>query len=160
MFPAFFSILVAAGNDALRQSLLHRLTPAGYRLEEVSDEREAFAVICRRRLDLVLSGIDVSGARGVDACRELRARTPHLRIVVVREDHRPEDEEVALDAGADHRISAPIRFRDLWVVSALFFAACCSSTCQRMEYFKRLSWGLTLDAGYFAGVNGKSAFAS
>jgi len=43
----------------------------------------------------------------------LRARAPQLRIVMVREDHRPEDEELALDAGADDCIAAPFRFQEL-----------------------------------------------
>jgi two-component system KDP operon response regulator KdpE len=113
MFPECFSILVAAGNDSLRRSLLDSLAPAGYKLEEVSDEREAVAVVGKRRFDLVLLGLQVPGAGGSEACQELRARAPHLRIVMVREDHCPEDEELALDAGADDCIAAPFRFREL-----------------------------------------------
>jgi two-component system, OmpR family, KDP operon response regulator KdpE len=113
MFPEFFSILVAAGNDNLRQSLMHSLAPAGYRLEEVSDEGEALAVVGRRRFDLVLLGLCIPKSVGIEACRKLRARAPHLRIVMVREDHSLEDEELALDAGADDCISAPFRFREI-----------------------------------------------
>ena len=113
MFPECCSILVAGGNDNLRRSLLHSLAPAGYKLEEANDEREALAVVIKRRFDLVLLGFPVPESSRSEACRELRARAPQLRIVVVGEGHSPEDEELALDAGADDCIAAPFRFREL-----------------------------------------------
>jgi two-component system KDP operon response regulator KdpE len=113
MFPELFRILVAAGNDRLRLSLLHSLASAGYRLEEAPDEREAIDVISRRRFDLVLLGLNLPQTSGIDACRKLRARAPQLRIVMVRANDRPEDEQVALDAGADDCIAESFRFREI-----------------------------------------------
>jgi two-component system, OmpR family, KDP operon response regulator KdpE len=118
MYPECFHLLVAAGNDNLRRALLHSLAPAGYRLEEVRGESEAINILRRRRFDLVLLGFNVPQPGGpepggIEACRQLRALEPRLRIVMVQETDRPKDEQLALDAGADDCIAAPFRFREI-----------------------------------------------
>jgi two-component system KDP operon response regulator KdpE len=113
MFPESFHLLVAAHEEALRQTLLQSLTPAGFRLEEASGEKQAIEAIKRRRFDLVLLSLGLPGTSGIEACRNLRAISPHLRIVMVRENGKPEDELLALDAGADDCIAAPFRFREI-----------------------------------------------
>ena len=113
MLPESFHLLVAAHEEALRQTLLQSLTPAGFRLEEARGEKEAIEAIRRRKFDLVLLSLGLPGTSGIDACRNLRAISPHLRIVMVRVNGKPEDELLALDAGADDCISAPFRFREI-----------------------------------------------
>jgi two-component system KDP operon response regulator KdpE len=113
MYPECFRLLVAAENDNLRLALLHSLAPAGYRLEEVRGESEAINALRRRRFDLVLLGLNLPEPGGIETCRQLRALEPRLRIVMVQEHNRPEDEQLALDAGADDCIAAPFRFREI-----------------------------------------------
>src|ERR1700744_293468 len=119
MYPECFHLLVAAGSDSLRQALVQSLAPAGYRLEEVRNEKEAIDMVRRRRFDLVLLGFDLPDTSGIDACRKLRGLEPRLRRVMIGGNDRPgctsqsSDEQTALDAGADDCIAAPFRFREV-----------------------------------------------
>ena len=113
MFPEFFHLLVAAGDDNLPRTMLHSLASAGFCLEEVTSEREAIEVVRRRRFDLVLLGFSQPSGTSIETCRNLRALSPQLRIVMVRADGKPEDDLRALDAGADDCIAAPFRFREI-----------------------------------------------
>ena len=89
------------------------LAPAGYRIEVVTDEGEAIDVVRHSRVDLVLLGLNPPETSGIEACRKLRALEPRLRIVMVGEKERPDNERIALDAGADDCIAAPFRFREI-----------------------------------------------
>jgi two-component system KDP operon response regulator KdpE len=112
-FPECVHLLIGCGNDHLRRALLDSLAPAGYRIEEVRSEREAVDVAAQRRFDLVLLGLNLPESSGIEACRKLRTRAPHLRIVMVQENNRPEYEPLALDAGANDCIAAPFRVREI-----------------------------------------------
>ena len=113
LYPESFHLLVAARNDNLRLALLHFLAPAGYRLKEVRCESEAINVLRSQSFDLVLLGLTLPEPRGIEACRQLRAREPNLRIVMIQENDSAELEQLALDAGADDCIAAPFRFREI-----------------------------------------------
>jgi two-component system KDP operon response regulator KdpE len=113
MLPECFRILVAAREDTLRQPLLHSLARTGYRLAEVSSEKEAIDAVRKNTVDLVLLGLDLPETSGIEACRRLRAVNPRLRIVMVRAEGNPEDEQLALDAGADDCLATPFRFREM-----------------------------------------------
>lgn len=94
--PERFRILVAIGNDDLRQSLVDSLAPAGYILEEVRGEREALDVARQRKFDLVLPGLNLAETSGIEVCLKLRAREPRMRIAMAVAENRPEYEQAAL----------------------------------------------------------------
>jgi two-component system KDP operon response regulator KdpE len=112
VFPECFHVLVAAQDDGLRHTLCHSLGAAGFYLEQVNSERQAIEVVKNRRFDLVLLRLSSTEAEGIETCRDLRATSPQLRIVMVRVNGSPEDEGRALDAGADDCIAVPLKFRE------------------------------------------------
>ncbi|HEY8369670.1 MAG TPA: response regulator [Thermodesulfobacteriota bacterium] len=79
------TILLAEDDDMVRELIVRTLETAGYRIVTAADGEEALEVFERYRDDVALAIVDAVmpklGAREV--CRELRARKPALRFLVV-----------------------------------------------------------------------------
>jgi len=104
-------VLVAA-NGALQRSLLNSLTAAGFRLEEVNSPGQAIAALKARRFDLLLLNLG-QPEDNRETCRSIRTVDATVGIIMLRTGGAPEDEVIALEAGADDCISAPFRFREM-----------------------------------------------
>ncbi len=107
------SVLVVAGDGALRQAIRTTLSPTGFAFEEAVSDLEATARVLRRSYDLVLIGWSENGCDGFETCRRLRAVSPNLGIVLIRSGCALQDEIRALEAGADDCVSLPFRFREV-----------------------------------------------
>jgi two-component system KDP operon response regulator KdpE len=89
------------------------LAASGFAIEEARSGEEAVAILSQCTFDLVLLDVNMPGIGGVQACREIRARTPKVGIVMVTVQDGENEMVKALEAGADDYITKPIRFREL-----------------------------------------------
>jgi two-component system KDP operon response regulator KdpE len=89
------------------------LAASGFAIEEARSGEEAVAILSQCTFDLVLLDVNMPGIGGVQACREIRAQTPKVGIVMVTVQDGESEMVRALEAGADDYITKPIRFREL-----------------------------------------------
>ena len=107
------SVLVVAGDAGLRSTIRSTLSATGFVFEEVDSGLEATASVLRSNYDLALVGLGAERSAGFETCRNLRAASPGLGIVLIRSGAAQDDEIRALEAGADDCVSAPFRFREV-----------------------------------------------
>ena len=113
MSPEFVRLLVAVGDETLRQTLVESLNAAGFVPDECRGGKEALEAARQRPYALVLLGLDSPVKNSLEVCRRLRGLWPDMGIVIVSGNGKPQNEIPALDAGADDFISIPIRFREM-----------------------------------------------
>jgi DNA-binding NarL/FixJ family response regulator len=88
-------------HEMFRFALAHTLRDHGFEIvAEGSDARHTFPQIDAAAPDAVLLDLNLPFMDGVTAIRELRARSPELRIMVVTASTRPRDVAAAWAAGA------------------------------------------------------------
>ena len=107
------SVLVVAGDAGLRRTIRTALSTTGFLFEEVGSGLEATERVLRGSYNLVLVGLGEESSAGFETCRDLRAVSPNLGIVLVRSGGPQEEEVRALEAGADDCVSVPFRFREV-----------------------------------------------
>ena len=103
-------ILVADDDPHLREVVAFALTRAGFELTEVSDGRGAVAGYAA--VDLVVLDIVMPEMDGIEACRQIRARS---RVPIVFLSSRDEefDRVLGLELGADDYLTKPFSPREL-----------------------------------------------
>ena len=107
------SVLVVDDEPSLRKTLHVSLSVSGFAVEEARNGEEAVGTMERHPFDLVLLDVNMPGMGGIDACRRIRAMSPHAGIVMVTVRDLEEDQVRALDAGADDYVTKPFRLREL-----------------------------------------------
>jgi two-component system KDP operon response regulator KdpE len=105
--------LVVDDETSFRRVLRTSLAASGFAIEEARSGEEAVAILSQCTFDLVLLDVNMPGIGGVQACREIRAQTPKVGIVMVTVQDGESEMVRALEAGADDYITKPIRFREL-----------------------------------------------
>ena len=113
MSPESFSVLIAAGDPAMRRMIRTSLNPTGFLFAEAASAQAALDMLAKRRFDLVLVDLKIPDHGGEDACRRIRSLSPRLGIIVVRASGTAEDDFRVLEAGADDCVEAPFRFREV-----------------------------------------------
>jgi len=103
----------AAVNQKLALRLLARM---GYAADLAANGREAVQAVERRDYDLVLMDVQMPEMDGLEATREIIARTPADRrpwIVAMTANAFPEDRERCFEAGMNAYIAKPIQVHEL-----------------------------------------------
>lgn len=106
-------VLVVDNDAATRRIMRVTLSAQGYGVTETRSGEEALEEMERQPAGLVLLDIEMPGMGGLEACRRIRALTPHTGIVMVTVCESEEDKIGALEAGADDYITKPFSIREL-----------------------------------------------
>jgi signal transduction histidine kinase/DNA-binding response OmpR family regulator len=108
-------VVLVEDNADIRESLRALLELKGYEVAEAKDGREGVGLILARRPEVALVDIGLPGVDGYEVARELRASPEHppTRLVAMTGYGRPEDRQLALDAGFDAHLVKPVDFDDL-----------------------------------------------
>ncbi len=115
--------LVLLADDS---SLIHRhtvpiLEEAGYDVVSARDGDEAVTLHDERRPDLVITDVEMPGRDGYAVCKALKARDPHLPVIICSARGEAHDLERGFDAGADDYLVKPAAAEELLSrVRALF----------------------------------------
>jgi len=108
-----FNVLVVDDEPPLRSVLRTSLSARGFAVEEAGSGEQALEIIPQHPFDIILLDINMPGMGGLEACRRIRALTPHAGIVMVTVRDTESDIVRALDAGADDYVTKPFRFGEL-----------------------------------------------
>jgi DNA-binding response OmpR family regulator len=106
-------LLIVEDDQMIGRSLQQALEGQGYDVTLAPDGASAREAFLRRPLDLVLLDLGLPDADGIDLCRELRAQSPGVSIIVLTARQEEADIVVGLDAGADDYITKPFRLAEL-----------------------------------------------
>ena len=104
-------ILIAEDEPVAAKILQRALESFGHRVVVTADGREAWAEFDREPVRLVVSDWLMPGLNGLELCKKIRerTRTPYTYfILLTSQDTRPENYDLATDAGVDDFLTKPI----------------------------------------------------
>jgi two-component system KDP operon response regulator KdpE len=113
MSPESVAVLIVASDSELRRYIRESLQPTGFRLAEARSTPEAVDMVCQKSFDIALLDMGVPDHGAAHSCRSLRAQSPGIGIIVVRENGNGDDEDLCFEAGADDCVATPFRFREI-----------------------------------------------
>jgi two-component system, chemotaxis family, sensor kinase CheA len=95
-------------DDSMTTRTLHRnvLTFAGYNVVVAHDGNDAWELLRREEVDVVVSDVQMPGMDGFELTRRIRAdaRLKSLTVVLVTSLNQPEDMQKGREAGADEYV--------------------------------------------------------
>jgi len=106
-------ILIVDDDAQIRLLAAKLLREHGHRVSAARDGRELWQALATAEIDLVILDLMLPGGNGLDLCRELRARFPHLPIIMVTALGSETDRIVGLEVGADDYLPKPFNPREL-----------------------------------------------
>ncbi len=74
-------VLLVEDDEPVRELLARLLADRGLEVLAVGSGEEALNVELERRVDLVLSDVMLPGQNGFEVARQIRGRSPHVRIL-------------------------------------------------------------------------------
>jgi DNA-binding response OmpR family regulator len=108
-------------DDAPLAEFLHqRLVQEQFSVQVVSSGPEAQRLASDQSYDLVLLGLNLPGAGGLEILGGIRSKRQDLPVVIVTDTNLVEERVRGLDAGANDYISKPFAFAELPRGFALF----------------------------------------
>ncbi len=101
-------IAVVEDEILMREELLDMLQKAGYQAEGICDFEDVAGQVISLSPDLALLDLNLPGASGFLACRELKQKSG-IPVLVLTSRDQLRDELRALDFGADEYLTKPCR---------------------------------------------------
>jgi len=105
-------LVVEDDHDIARLVSLH-LGDAGFDVRLAGDGTTGLADARVCRPDLVVLDLMLPGTSGLDVCRALRARPPHVPILMLTARSAEVDRVIGLEMGADDYLTKPFSVREL-----------------------------------------------
>jgi len=107
------SILVVDDHPNLLRMLRRGLTLAGYAVRAAEDGETAMRMLVEEDPDLLVLDVMLPDGSGLDICRGLRDRKPHIPIILLTALKEDVDRIIGLELGADDYIGKPFNPREL-----------------------------------------------
>jgi DNA-binding response OmpR family regulator len=106
-------ILIVEDEKKVANFIKKGLQQEGYAADAVYDGVEAVETAALVDYDLVVLDLMLPGKSGMDVLREIRARKPHVPVLVLTAKGAVDDKVAGLDAGADDYLIKPFAFAEL-----------------------------------------------
>jgi PAS domain S-box-containing protein len=108
------TVLIVDDDDDARE-LVRRRLQSDYACVEANNGARAIEAFQRHAVDLVIMDVMMPEVSGIDACRELKSRTPDefLPVILLTALNGQDDRNHGLAAGADDFLSKPVDWREL-----------------------------------------------
>ena len=107
------SILVVDDDTELRKVLSSILCEEGYSVETVENGEQAIRVSEKKRFDLALIDIKLPDMEGTELLQRLKAKQPHIVMIIVTGFPTIENAMGAVNKGADGYILKPLEIGKL-----------------------------------------------
>ncbi len=109
------AVLIVEDEKHLADGLRFNLEAEGYTVETVGDGESALALLLGRResFDVVVLDVMLPGKDGFEVCRELRAASSAVPVLMLTARDAVEDRVAGLDSGADDYLPKPFDFDEL-----------------------------------------------
>jgi two-component system response regulator ResD len=106
-------ILVVDDDRSLADVVVSYLSRAGHEAQTIGDGRSAIERVDADPPDLIVLDIMLPEVDGLEVCRQVRARHPHLPIIMLTALGEAEDRIAGLEVGADDYVTKPFSPREL-----------------------------------------------
>lgn len=106
-------LLVEDNSDLL--ALMQRLLSKKYRVITAQDGQEAWDIICREELDIVISDVMMPVMNGLELTQRIKSTDDFalLPVILLTAKTRDEERQEGLTIGADEYLSKPIQLNEL-----------------------------------------------
>jgi len=106
-------ILVVEDEQALRASLHHDLSAAGYSVDVAADGEVGLHAALEYPIDVAIIDLGLPKVAGLEVIRRLRAAGRSYAVLVLTARDRWQDKVEGLSAGADDYLTKPFHFEEL-----------------------------------------------
>ena len=106
-------ILLVEDDDALRDTLVQALRPAGYGIDSVADGRAADNALAAGAYDLVVLDLGLPQLDGIEVLRRLRGRQDRTPVLVLTARDGIDECVMGLKIGADDYLTKPFALAEL-----------------------------------------------
>jgi len=106
-------VLLAEDDEAIAAPLSRALGREGYTVTVERTGPDALARALGGTFDLLILDLGLPGMDGLEVCRQIRASTSELAVLMLTARTDEVDFVVGLDAGADDYVSKPFRLAEL-----------------------------------------------
>lgn len=106
-------ILVVDDDREIRTLLGRYLDGQGFRVSVAADWRECEYKLASGQFDLIVLDVMLPDGSGLDICRALRDRKPHIPVILLTALKEDVDRIVGLELGADDYLGKPFNPREL-----------------------------------------------
>ncbi|MCL2023455.1 MAG: response regulator transcription factor [Oscillospiraceae bacterium] len=100
-------VLVLEDESAIREFIVINLERGGYEVVQAEDGKQALAIFESENFDVVLLDVMVPLLDGLEVCKQLRAESPTLGIIILSAKGQEMDKLKGLMNGADDYITKP-----------------------------------------------------
>ncbi|MCL2580489.1 MAG: response regulator transcription factor [Oscillospiraceae bacterium] len=102
-------ILIAEDEDVIRDFIVINMRRAGYEVTDVSNGEQALEVFAQNggNFDIVLLDVMMPGMDGFEVCKQIRATSPSIGIIMLSAKTQEMDKVSGLMLGADDYIAKP-----------------------------------------------------
>jgi DNA-binding response OmpR family regulator len=101
-------VLLVDDEEELVFTLAERLKIRGLETEAVTNGAAAIARLAERAFDVVLLDVKMPGMSGLEALKQIRAKSPQVKIILITGHGSSEDTDSGLQLGAFDYIMKPI----------------------------------------------------
>jgi two-component system response regulator MprA len=106
-------ILVVDDDAPVRDSLVRTLRFEGYQVDTAGDGQEALDAVRADEPDAMILDVSMPRLDGLQACRQLRAESVLLPVLMLTARDSVGDRVAGLDAGADDYLAKPFALQEL-----------------------------------------------
>lgn len=106
-------ILVVDDDREIRTLLGRYLDGQGFRVSTAADRRECEQKLGSGQFDLIVLDVMLPDGSGLDICRGLRDRKPHIPVILLTALKEDVDRIIGLELGADDYLGKPFNPREL-----------------------------------------------
>ncbi|UVK46362.1 response regulator [Mesorhizobium sp. AR07] len=106
-------ILVVDDDREIRTLLQRYLDGQGFRVSVAADRRECEQKLGAGQFDLLVLDVMLPDGFGLDICRSLRDRKPHIPVILLTALKEDVDRIIGLELGADDYLGKPFNPREL-----------------------------------------------
>jgi two-component system OmpR family response regulator len=106
-------ILVVDDDLEIRKLLGRYLDGQGLRVTLAADKRELEEKLATQQIDLIVLDVMLPDGSGLDICRQMRERRPHIPIILLTALKEDVDRIIGLEIGADDYLGKPFNPREL-----------------------------------------------
>src|SRR5258708_2581984 len=109
--PKDHTLLIVDDEVDLREVLTYSLQRVGFKVLEAANGKEAFDIIKKQKIDLVVSDIQMPGGNGIELLDNIRANHHELPVLLFLTGFADISVEEAYNKGAEALFSKPFDFR-------------------------------------------------
>lgn len=102
-------VLVVEDEEVLREAIESLFLKKGCKVHTSENGRKAFAIVESEEIDFVISDVRMPDGDGLELLQKLRARNPHLPLVLLATGFADLTEEEAIKRGAVALMHKPFR---------------------------------------------------